>query len=55
MDLGKKPAPINPVVSGVSEFMYADVKGAAARDVVVDINDDEYSVIGGTHNKHVCV
>ena len=53
MDLGKKPA---PVVSGVSEFMYADVKhlkSAAARDVV-DLNDDQYSSIGGTKNKHVC-
>ena len=58
MDLGKKPAPIciKPVVGGVSEFMYADVKhleSVAARDVV-DINDDLYSSIGGTKNKHVC-
>ena len=57
MDLiRKKPAPTKPVVSGVSEFMYADVKhleSVAARDVV-DINDDQYSAIGGTKNKHVC-
>ena len=56
MDLRKKEAPTKPVVSDVSEFMYADVKhleSAAARDVV-DVNDDQYSAIGATKNKHVC-